>query len=55
MYMCSVYDLLRAQNPALAIREDAERGAYVENLYEQHVESATECLEVMQKGVANRR
>ena len=51
----SVYDLLRPQNPALAIREDTDRGAYVENLFEQRVETAAECLEVMQKGVANRR
>jgi kinesin family member 15 len=50
-----VRSLLNPQSFALNMREDLKRGVYVENLKEESIRSAEECMRVLEIGVANRR
>jgi len=55
IYREQITDLLEPTNTGLQVREDANRGIYVEKLNEPTVNSLEEAFEVLRKGLAQRR
>jgi len=55
IYREQITDLLDPNNTGLQVREDANRGIYVEKLNEPTVSTLEEAFEVLRKGLAQRR
>jgi len=55
IYQERIYDLLEPQTLSLNIREDMKKGVYVDNLSEETITTAADCLRVMARGIQNRR
>lgn len=57
IYNEKIYDLLdpTSSSGSLQLREDAQRGVFVESLHEVEVQSASECEELMRRGAHQRR
>jgi len=55
IYREQITDLLDPNNTGLQVREDANRGIYVEKLNEPVVNTLEEAFEVLRKGLAQRR
>ena len=59
IYNERVYDLLSSNGDSLdeplPVREDATRGVYVEGLTETHVKDTSEAMDVLRRGMDNRR
>jgi len=55
IYREQITDLLDPNNTGLQVREDANRGIYVEKLNEPTVTTLEEAFEVLRKGLAQRR
>jgi len=55
IYREQITDLLEPNSTSLQVREDANRGVYVEKLNEPTVNTLEEAFEVLRKGLAQRR
>lgn len=55
IYNERVYDLLSCDANDLAVREDANKGVYVEGLTERIVKNTSEAMEVLHCGMENRK